>query len=58
MFSPMISDMLNKQIAYDLDISEKTVNVHRGRVMEKLAVDSVAELVRLAEKEGIKPAAV
>jgi len=50
--------MLNKQIAYDLNISEKTVKVHRGRVMEKLAVDSVAELVRLAEKAGIEPAAV
>ena len=54
----VITGLLNKQIAYDLDISEKTVKVHRGRVMEKLAVDSVAELVRLAEKEGIKPAAV
>jgi len=54
----VITGMLNKQIAYDLNISEKTVKVHRGRVMEKLAVDSVAELVRLAEKAGIAPAAV
>ena len=54
----VLTGMLNKQIAYDLNISEKTVKVHRGRVMEKLAVDSVAELVRLAEKAGIEPAAV
>jgi FixJ family two-component response regulator len=54
----VITGMLNKQIAYDLNISEKTVKVHRGRVMEKLAVDSVAELVRLAEKAGIAPAQI
>ena len=54
----VLTGMLNKQIAYDLDISEKTVKVHRGRVMEKLGVDSVAELVRLSEKAGIEPAAV
>src|SRR5262245_53517426 len=39
--------MLNKQIAYELGISEDTVKVHRGRVMHKLHVDSVAALVRL-----------
>jgi FixJ family two-component response regulator len=39
--------LLNKQIAYELGTSEKTVNVHRGRVMRKLEVDSVAALVRL-----------
>jgi FixJ family two-component response regulator len=54
----VITGMLNKQIAFDLDISEKTVKVHRGRVMEKLGVDSVAELVRLAEKARIGPADV
>ncbi len=37
----------NKIIADDLGISPKTVEIHRGRVMEKLQVDSVAELVRL-----------
>jgi len=51
----VITGMLNKQIASKLNIAEKTVKVHRGRVMEKLRVDSVAELVRLAEKTGIKP---
>ena len=51
----VITGMLNKQIAWELDIAEKTVKVHRGRVMEKMQVDSVAELVRLAEEVGIKP---
>jgi len=41
------SGLLNKQIASQLSRSEKTVNVHRGRVMRKLEVSSVAELVRL-----------
>jgi len=54
-FRYVITGMLNKQIALKLDIAEKTVKVHRGRIMEKLCVDSVAELVRLAEKAGIKP---
>jgi len=51
----IITGMLNKQIALKLDIAESTVKVHRGRVMEKLCIDSVAELVRLAEKAGINP---
>lgn len=51
----VITGMLNKQIAYDLGISEKTVKVHRGHVMEKLEIDSVAELVRLAQKVGVEP---
>jgi FixJ family two-component response regulator len=41
---------LNKQIAAELDIVEKTVKVHRGRAMQKLGVRSVADLVRLADK--------
>jgi FixJ family two-component response regulator len=52
----VITGMLNKQIALKLDIAEKTVKIHRGRIMEKLRVDSVADLVRLAEKAGIRPA--
>ena len=44
---------LNKQIAADLGIAEKTVKVHRGRVMHKLKVQSVADLVRLVEKIGL-----
>ena len=41
---------LNKQIAVELDIVEKTVKVHRGRALQKLGVRSVADLVRLADK--------
>jgi FixJ family two-component response regulator len=49
----VIAGRLNKQIAGDLGTVEKTVKVHRGRVMHKLGVRSVAELVRMAEKAGI-----
>jgi FixJ family two-component response regulator len=42
--------MLNKQIAADLGTAEKTIKVHRARVMEKLQVSSVAELVRLFDQ--------
>jgi FixJ family two-component response regulator len=45
---------LNKQIAGDLGISEKTVKIHRGRVMTKMAAGSVAELVRLADRTGTR----
>ena len=51
----VIAGRLNKQIAADLVIAEDTVKKHRGRLMEKLCVASVADLVRLAEKAGIKP---
>jgi len=51
----VIAGMLNKQIATELGISEETVKIHRGRVMQKLEVESVAELVRLCEKAGIAP---
>jgi FixJ family two-component response regulator len=49
----VIAGRLNKQIAGDLGTVEKTIKVHRGRVMSKLGVRSVADLVRLAEKAGI-----
>jgi FixJ family two-component response regulator len=42
--------MLNKQIAYELGTSEKTIKVHRARVMEKMRVSSVAALVRLVDR--------
>ena len=54
-FRWVITGMLNKQIAYELGASEKTVKVHRGRVMQKLRVGSVADLVRLAQAIGITP---
>jgi FixJ family two-component response regulator len=44
--------LLNKQIAGDLGITEKTIKVHRGRVMEKMAADSVAALVRMVARVG------
>ena len=48
---------LNKQIAATLGTVEKTIKVHRGRVMAKLEVRSVAELVRLTERGGLRPTA-
>jgi FixJ family two-component response regulator len=51
-FLHVVSGLLNKQIADELTIKEHTVKVHRGRVMQKLGVGSLAELVRLAEKAG------
>jgi FixJ family two-component response regulator len=51
----VITGMLNKQIAAEMDISEETVKIHRGRVMQKMGIVSVAELVRICEKVGISP---
>lgn len=49
----VVEGRLNKQIAGQLGTGEKTIKVHRARVMEKMAARSVAELVRLAQKAGI-----
>jgi FixJ family two-component response regulator len=49
----VIAGRLNKQIAADLGIAEKTVKVHRGRAMSKMQVRSVAELVRLCDAVGV-----
>ena len=49
----VVSGQLNKQAAADLGIVEKTIKIHRARVMEKMKVESLAELVRLAERAGI-----
>lgn len=49
----VIRGRLNKQIAADLDIAEQTVKQHRGRVMEKMAVRSVPELMRVCEVSGL-----
>ena len=46
----VVSGQLNKQIAFDLGTVEKTIKVHRARVMEKMKVQSLAELVRLTER--------
>jgi FixJ family two-component response regulator len=52
-FALVVTGMLNKQIAFDLGVSEKMVKVHRGRVMEKMRARSLAELVRLADEGGV-----
>jgi FixJ family two-component response regulator len=51
----VVTGMLNKQIANRLGTAEKTIKVHRGRVMRKLGIVSVAELVRLVEIARVTP---
>lgn len=47
--------LMNKQIAGHLELSEITVKIHRGNMMRKMAADSLADLVRMAEALGIRP---
>jgi RNA polymerase sigma factor (sigma-70 family) len=54
-FELVVSGMLNKQIAAELGASEKTIKVHRGRVMQKMQAESLADLVRMAERAGVRP---
>ena len=56
-FEHVIAGRLNKVIADRLGTSEQTIKVHRGRVMEKLAADSLADLIRIATLLGIEPRA-
>ena len=51
----VIAGRLNKQIAADIGTAEKTVKLHRGRMMRKMGVRTVADLVRVAETAGIRP---
>src|SRR5262249_32379536 len=53
----VITGLLNKQIARELGTAEQTVKIHRGRMMRKLGITSVAELVRLVEKACPPPPA-
>jgi FixJ family two-component response regulator len=46
----VVSGMLNKQVGFELNISEITVKAHRGQVMQKMKADSLADLVRMAGK--------
>jgi FixJ family two-component response regulator len=50
----VVSGLLNKQVAAELNITEFTVKVHRGQVMRKMRADSLADLVRMADKLGIR----
>jgi len=55
-FRFVILGLLNKQIAAELNTAEKTIKVHRGRVMQKLRVTSVPDLVRISQRAGVSPA--
>jgi FixJ family two-component response regulator len=52
----VIIGLLNKQIAAEMNTAEKTIKVHRGRVMQKLGASSVPDLVRISQRAGVSPA--
>jgi len=54
----VVSGLLNKQVGGELGISEITVKVHRGRVMQKMKANSLADLVRMAAKLGATRTAI
>lgn len=55
-FAHLISGQLNKQVAADLNISERTIKLHRASIFQKLELDSIAGLTRFAVDLGIDPA--
>jgi FixJ family two-component response regulator len=55
-FLHLISGQLNKQVAADLQITERTIKMHRASILQKLEVGSMAEMARLAVDLGIDPA--
>jgi FixJ family two-component response regulator len=52
----VVIGLLNKQIAAEMHTAEKTIKVHRGRVMQKLGVTSVPDLIRISQRAGVSPA--
>jgi len=50
----VVTGLMNKQVAARLDLSEITVKIHRGNVMRKMAAQSLADLVRMAEVLGVR----
>jgi len=55
-FLHLISGQLNKQVAADLEITERTIKLHRANILDKLEVTSMAELARMAVDLGLDPA--
>jgi FixJ family two-component response regulator len=53
-FALVTAGLLNKQIAYKLGTTERTIKAHRRQVMEKLEAESLAHLVRIADQLGVK----
>jgi FixJ family two-component response regulator len=51
----VVSGLLNKQVGFELGISERTVKAHRGNVMRKMKADSLADLVKMAARLGLAP---
>jgi FixJ family two-component response regulator len=54
-FSLVTAGLLNKQVAAELGVAEKTIKQHRGQVMDKMAAQSLADLVLMAQRLGIRP---
>ena len=55
-FAHVVSGKLNKQIAFELGTTERTIKAHRSRVMKKMQANSLADLIRLAERVATYPA--
>jgi FixJ family two-component response regulator len=51
----VVSGLLNKQVGHRLGVTEKTIKVHRAQAMHKMQAGSLAALVHMAEKVGIRP---